>query len=160
MSDSKSSNAVMMRVNISGYGGKAASVFAAFDRDTDLLMIVREAAEYEHHAREKFLHITNQPHDSHHDAVFTDEETKDAITAYLELEGLGLLKFGAKSSRAAPGNKIERDGMDAGGMKYRIQPDILNVQVAVLAACLYANRQRAQKDVADFFQEMGEFFTV
>ena len=155
-----SNGVVMMRINVSGFGsnGKAATVFAAFDPSNDVLLIAREAEAYESSERPGFLHITNQARDEHHDAVFTDDDTHEAITAYLELDGLGLLTISPKVQRLTPSNKIERDGMDSSGMKYRIQPDISNGQVAVLAACLYANRQRSMGAITDFNAEMALLF--
>jgi hypothetical protein len=145
--------AVKLRVNIAGFAGKPVSLFAAYDPGTDILLVAREV-EYEGGAREGFLKITNQARDDEHDAVFTEDETREAISAYFELDALKLLTLGDKVQRCNPANKIERDGMDERGTKYRIAPDINNSQVAVLVAAYYAGKQRGMRASQDFMDEM------
>lgn len=140
-----------MRINVAGYFGRPVSVFAAYSPGTDILLVSREG-EYETAERPSFLHITNQFRDEHHDAVFTEHDLKEAIGAYFELDALRLLTLGPKVQRLSPDSKIERMGVDERGMNYRIAPDINCAQMAVMVACLFANRQRhvdAAQDVAD-----------
>lgn len=147
------SETVKMRVNVAGFFGRAVSVFAAYSPETDILLVAREEA-YEASERPGFLHITNQVRDEHHDAVFTEAELKAAIDAYFELSALHLLTLGAKVQRLSPDSKIERMGVDERGVNYRIAPDINCGQVGVMAACLFASRQRAvgaAEDMADAF---------
>ncbi len=142
-----------MRINVAGYFGRPVSVFAAYAPATDILLVSREG-EYEATERPGFLHITNQVRDEHHDAVFTEQDLKEAIGAYFELDALRLLTLGPKVQRLSPDSKIERMGVDERGMNYRIAPDINCAQVAVMVACLYASRQRgvdAAQDMADVF---------
>lgn len=141
---------VMMRINIAGFQGEPATLFGAYAPDTDMLAIVKIAKGYEGGARDGFLKITNQSRDASYDAVFTEEETRDAIMAYFNLDSLKLLTLKGEATRCNPGNKIERDGMDDTGLKFSFHPEITNQQVAVLAACLFANRQRAVSQMADF----------
>lgn len=144
---------VKMRVNVAGYKGAPASIFAAYDPSSDILLVARESA-YEGGERADFLKLTNQSRDTAHDAVFTEDDTRAAITAYFELEALKLITLGSAVQRCNPESKIERDGMDEGGMKYRIHPDISNAQVAVLFASLFAGRQRSVGVAQDFMDEM------
>ena len=144
---------VKMRVNVAGYKGAPASIFAAYDPAADILLVAREAT-YEGGERAGFLKVTNQVRDAAHDAMFTEDDTRDAINAYFELDALKLLTLGQSVQRCSPDSKIERDGMDEGGMKYRIHPDISNAQVAVLFAALYAGRQRSVGVAQDFMAEM------
>lgn len=144
---------VLMRVNIAGYGGTAVSVFCAYDTESDMLAVSREA-DYEPTARDGFLKITNQDRDAAYDALFTEELTRNAIGAFFELDALKLLAISPKVQRCNPSNKIERDGMDESGMKYRISPDVTNAQVAVLAASWYANTQRGVSAIREFNEEM------
>lgn len=146
-------SAVLIRVNIAGYGGSPVSMFCAYDPDTDILAVVRET-DYEASERAGFLKISNQDRDAAYDALFTEELTKGAIGAFFELDALKLLSIASKVQRCDPRSKIERDGMDEGGMKYRIAPDISNAQVAVLAAAWYANTQRGVTAVREFAEEM------
>ena len=146
-------SAVLIRVNIAGYGGAPVSMFCAYDPETDILAVARES-EYEDGPRDGFLKITNQDRDGAYDALFSEELTKGAIGSFFELDALKLLNISSKVQRCSPLNKIERDGMDEGGMKYRIAPDISNAQVAVLAAAWYVNAQRGVTAVREFADEM------
>lgn len=144
---------IKMRINAAGYKGEPASLFAAYDPESDILLVAREA-KYEGDQREGFLKITNQTRDKFSDALFTEDDTRAAITAYFELDAMRLVTLAATVQRCNPESKIERDGMDEHGMKYRIHLDISNAQVAVLFACLFAGRQRAVGVTQDFMQEM------
>lgn len=144
---------ILIRANIAGYGGNAVSIYCAYDTDSDILAVSREG-EYEDSDRPSFLKISNQNRDKAFDALFTEELTRSAINAFFELDALKLLAISPKAQRCNPLNKIERDGMDEGGMKYRISPDVTNAQVAVLAASWYVNTQRGVSAVREFAEEM------
>lgn len=149
---------IIIRVNVAGFTGRAASIFTVFNADTRAV-VVSEEVDYEQHRREGALLVTNQSSDQVFDLLYGDDETRAAIEAYLATEGVGLLQFSSKVKRLSPANKIERDGMDASGMRYRISPDISNGQVAVLFACLAA---RQQQGVASMLDALDDFqaFTV
>lgn len=151
------SKRVKMRINCSGYQGEAVSVFGMFDMETDVLLIGQRAKKYDTEPRDGFLRITTQDRDPTHDGVFLEEQTRDAIVAFFELEAMNLIQFGEGLSSLDPKNKIERDGMDTGGMKYRIAPDISNGQVAVLIAAHTAVGQRAVGRAGEFF---GDLMTI
>lgn len=153
------SKRVKMRVNVAGYGGQAVSVFAGYDPDSDVLAIVREGP-YEVTARDGWLRVTTQDRDPTHDAVFTDDQARDAIAAYFELEAMNLIQFSEGLARLDPKNKIERDGMDESGMKYRIHPEITNGQVAVMIAALSARRQRGAAAADQFMADLGQVLTI
>jgi hypothetical protein len=151
---------VKIRVNIAGFHGSATSLFCAFDPDNDILLIVSEAEQYESTRREGFLHITNQDRDETIDATFNNDEVKDAIVAYFEAESLKLLAYGAKATRCNPASKIERDGIDVNGPRYRIAPDMSNGQVAVLVACRYAALQRHVGSAQEMMDELISMTTI
>lgn len=151
---------VLMRVNIAGYAGEATTLYGAYDPGTDVLAIVKMAKEYDGGPRDGFLKITNQERDAAFDGLFLEEETREAILAFYDLEALKLLNLQGDAARANPSSKIERDGMDEGGIKFRIHPDTSNAQVAVLAACLFAGRQRDYQRTSDFMDEMAALTTI
>ncbi len=155
MTEQKKSPTVKMRVNIAGYGGSAVSLFAAYDSATEMLLIAKES-ELETIDRADFLKITNQKREEHFDGVFSEDETKDAINAFFELEALRLLTLGQSAARCNPTSRIERSGMDEHGMVYRIHPDISNGQVAVMAAALYASKQRNIRVAQSFMAAMAD----
>lgn len=150
-------SSILMRVNIVGYAGAPATLFCAFDSETDTLAVIKESPEYEAGPRDGFLKISSQDRDLSHDALFTEADTRSAINAFFELEALKLISISPGVQRCNPANKIERDGMDEGGMKYRISPDITNAQVAVLAAAHYAGAQRGNAAALDFMDAMKLF---
>lgn len=151
------SEPVKMRVNVAGFQGEAASLFCAYDPSNDLLLVAREGAEYESTRREGFLHISNQQRDEAIDAHFSNDDLQDAIKAYFEMDSMRLLTIASGAQRANPSSKIERDGLDASGPRYRIAPDMSNAQVATLVACRYAVQQR---DIAAASDMMGDVLSM
>lgn len=146
---------VMLRVNIAGFIGAPASVYGAYDPATDLLTIVREGKLYDGGPREGWLKITSSDRDGAYDALFKpDEEMREAIVAFFELDAHKLLNLQSAATRFNPANKIERDGMDESGLKFNIHPDAGNAQVAVLAAALWVGRQRGFQSAKEFGEEM------
>lgn len=144
---------VLMRVNVVGYGGSPISLYCAYDPGTDILAVIKEG-DYDGGPKEGFLKITSQTRDASFDATFAAENTQAAIAAFFEMDALKLLNMPGNVGKHNPRHKIEQDGMDEGGMKYRFAPDIGNGQVAVLAASHFANSQRGYGQAADFAEEM------
>ena len=142
---------VKMRVNVAGYTGKAVSLYCAYDAETDVLLIAKEGV-YEAKPREGFLRVTNQDRDETYDAVFPEDETREAINAFFSLDAMNVLSLTDTMKRHDPKNRIERDGMDERGMRYKIDPSITNGQLAVLIACYYAKRQKNVASVAGFME--------
>ena len=81
------SNAIKIRVNIAGFAGSAISMFCAYDPATDVLLVARVASDdqgrekYEAGPRDGFLKVTNVPSDMAFDAIFSSDQTKEAIEA-------------------------------------------------------------------------------
>lgn len=150
--------AIKIRVNIAGYSGAPVSLYCAFDPATDVLLVGR-SGEYDGADRDGFLKITNVGSDAANDTLFLNEDTKEAIEAYFEMDSMKSLTLGEQVQRFNPSNQIERDGMDEAGPKYRVAPGITSGQVAVLVACLTAKRQRAHAAAADAFKDF-EFLSL
>lgn len=87
--------------------------------------------------------LTNNPAAEEQDALFTDADIRDAIHDYFSFQGRGLLVLDDAVARHNPATKIEPDGLDERGRKYRIAPDMTNGQLAVIAMCWFALRQSA-----------------
>lgn len=145
---------ILIRVNISGYKGAAASVFSAFDAQAGILSVARESPSIESDDRPGFLRISNQVTDPHRDALFVEDELSDAIRAYFDLRGCGRLILSEALRRHDPSNRIESDGVDERGTKYRISQDITCGQIAVLAACWYARRQSGVESTREMFSAL------
>lgn len=145
---------VKMRINCAGYGGQPVSVFGMYDPETDVLAIIRKTA-YETEPRDGFLRITTQDRDPTHDGVFSESDTRAAIVAFFDLEAMNLIQFSEGLASLDPKNKIEREGIDEGGVVYRIAPDITSGQVAVLIAAHAAKRQRGAAAVDAWMEELN-----
>jgi hypothetical protein len=145
---------VLIRVNMSGYKGAAVSLFAAFDPRTSVLNAAREHPAQELVDRPGFLRISNQVDDPNRDALFSEDELSDAIRAYHDMRAGGRLVMAPALQRHDPSNRIEADGVDERGTKYRISSDITAGQVAILAACWYARRQSGLESARQMFAEM------
>lgn len=147
--------AALIRVNIAGFRGEPATLFGAYDPRTDILAVLKVAKEYEPGPRDGFLKITNQSRDTSQDALYGEQDLRESVLAFFDMDSLKLVSLQGDAQRCNPANMIEREGMDANGLKFRFHPDITNQQVAVLAACLYANRQRGFAQVAAFAADMS-----
>lgn len=163
---------VKIRVNIAGYGNQGetpSTVLCAFSRSTGVLSVADER-EMERAGRAGFLLVTNIRTDANCDAFFAPDMLREAIAAFFMMESQGLVEISKKAERARPTSKIESDGMDERGVKYRIKSDCGNRQVAVLAACWFANIQRGVGAALDDFDDLygdgggdddaGDAFTV
>lgn len=95
--------------------------------------------------------VTDNGNADDYDALFTEDQIRDAISDYFSFSGRGLLQFDGGAERMNPTSKIEADGVDERGRKYRVAADINNGQVAVLVLCWFAVRQ------AGFARQLAAF---
>ncbi len=134
---------IPIQTTITGYSGKACTLFSAYDQDAQVLVISVEAA-YRRDRRDGCMIITNDLN-LERDGVFSEEELQASITAFFSMQG-GIasdgksqrLVFSDKAARANPAQSIEKDGMDSSGQRYRISESITNAQIAAMATCWYA----------------------
>jgi hypothetical protein len=148
---------VLMRVNCAGYAGEPVSLLCSFDPATDMLLAMK-STKYNPADAPGFLRITTQERDDAHDAVFTEDETHDAITAFFSLDAMNLINLADPVKRFDPRNAIERAGMDAAGMKYNINPSITNGQMGVMIAAYFSKKQRDVAAIETFMNDV--IFTV
>lgn len=144
---------IPMQANISGYGGRAATVFAALDEEAGILVIA--ATTDEQPRREGCLLIATDTRQER-DALFQFSDLLAAITAYHTLLGgkaedgiSAALTFSEKARRADPGSAIEVDGIDVSGPIYRVAPEASNAQIGTLALCLQARKHAVSEDVVE-----------
>lgn len=149
MSEEKQPRRVSLRVNCVGYVGDPVSVFAAYDLDHDVLVIVDERP-YEAGDRPGFVRMTNRDKDSHHDMLYGEQQIDLAVAAFREMHAMRLIKFAGGNERLNPDHKIESDGLTMGGQRFRFSPDITNGQVATLFATLGARAQAGAAATEDF----------
>jgi hypothetical protein len=148
-----------MRVNAAGYIGEPVSLMCSFDPSTDILAVVKKMPAYEDSDRAGYLRVTTQERDAAHDAVFLEDDTRDAILAYFDMRQMGHLNLVKDMASHQPENSIEREGMDEHGMKFRVKPEITNAQFAVLVACFYAKKQREVAAIGEVMQDMA-FYSI
>lgn len=153
MSDDKSSTRVRIRANAAGFGGTPISLYAMFDTSTEVLVVAKDGA-YDPSDRSGFLRLTTRESDACHDAVYREEDVRESIAAFFDLDAMNLVQFGEGLNRWHPKNKIETDGVDEHGVKYRFAADIANGHVAVLMIALWATRQRQMAGAAEFMDDL------
>jgi hypothetical protein len=149
-----------IQATIVGYGNKACSLFSAYDEATQVLVISREA-EYRRARRDGCLVLTNDLN-IERDGLFTEDDFHEAINAYFGMKSgvaadgvSSRLVIDEKAARANPSNAIEKDGMDAGGQKYRVSESIACAQVAALATCLHVfGRVKTVNDMLDMADKL------
>jgi len=129
-------------VTISGYGGAGAApiTLAATRKDATGVMTVLKEIKYRDKADEGFAFVTNLKLDAY-DCLFTEEHLQGAVLAFREGMGQGTLVLSDEMMRHRP--RIETDGIDTKGQKYRLPADMSNGEVAVLALAYFQARQRS-----------------
>lgn len=161
-----------IQCTISGFLGKACTLFSMLNTDTGVLVIAVEA-EYRTERRNGTVVISNE--EIARDVPFTEKDILPAIRAFYALKtGIAAdgksnrLVFGERGQRANPDSAVEHDGVDSAGVKYRVSDTITNLQVACLATCLHATKaskiEQALSMMDEFDPSRGkiniEFITV
>jgi hypothetical protein len=148
-----------IEVSICGYEGPGITLICALKTDTNVVVIAAEEREAREVRREGFALVTNQHLDAA-DWLFTDDHIRKAIASYFTRSTQGTLDIIEQLGRHDPKNSIVKVGFDENGPRYQIAPDITNGQLAVLAACGFADRQLslcAAESVAD---ELAGLYSV
>lgn len=150
---------IQIQATITGYGGRACSLFSAFDTDAKVLIVGAEA-EYRAQRRENCIVLTNDP-EIQRDSLFSDADLRNAISAFFSLKsGIAAdgkssrIAFSERAARANPEQSIEKDGIDAGGQRFRVAEGVTCGQIAALATCLHALRA----DTVERTVKMAEAF--
>jgi hypothetical protein len=103
---------------------------------------------------------TNNPATDDRDLLFQESDFRDAIGDYYSFAGRGLLVLADPVRKHDPSSKIEPDGLDERGRRYRFANDISNGQIAVVVMCWAALRQQAfarQLTAFDDFADLDVF---
>lgn len=148
-------------VSISGYGppGTApVSLECSYDGEVDVLFIAKQIVFTDQRPK-NFALITNLMAQTR-DFLFTNEHLRDAIRDFFIRMGQELVVLDDGVSAFDPTNKIEMDGIDERGPKYRLAPDITNGHVAVLAAIAFAAGQDSITQALDVMDEIGQLYAI
>lgn len=150
---------IQIQATITGYGGRACSLFSAFDTDAKVLIVGAEA-EYRAQRRENCIVLTNDP-EIQRDSLFSDADLRNAIAAFFSLKSgvaadgkSSRIAFSERAARSNPEQSIEKDGIDAGGPRFRVAEGVTCGQIAALATCLHALRA----DTVERTVKMAESF--
>lgn len=134
-----------IQATITGYGGRACTLFSALNSDTKVLIFGAEA-DFKPDRRAGCIVLTNDPA-IQRDSLFQESDLKAAITAFFALKSgyaadnkSPRMAFSERAARANPEQSIEKDGMDSTGPRYRIADGVSCSQMAALVTCLYASR--------------------
>ncbi|APQ14646.1 hypothetical protein BJP27_24035 (plasmid) [Pseudomonas oryzihabitans] len=154
-------NITRFHVSISGYEGSPTTLICALKTDSNILVVAKEEALRETR-REGYGLVTNL-HLPASDWLFTDDHIRQAINTYMLRSTQGTLDILEALGRHEPRNSIIKDGFDENGPRYRIAADITNGQLAVLAACGFADKQAsfaAALGLADDFLALYSIYSI
>lgn len=152
-----------IQATIKGYGGKACTLFSAYDQEKKILVLSVEA-DYRTERRAGCMVLTNDTEVSR-DVLFKVDDLMCAISAFYSLKSSVAadgrsprMHFAERAKRASPESSIEKDGLDASGPRYRIAEGVTCGQIAVLATCLYVQKSDAISravETADSFRVLA-----
>ena len=149
-------------VSISGYGQNGAepvTLRCFHDVETDFLVIDTKAPEFAESRPEGFALVTNLELQTR-DFLFSNDHIRDAIRDYFARDGQGLIDIEDELNRYRPDSKIERDGIDERGPKFRLSPDIGNGEVAVLAAVAFITGQGSIIGAMDAMSDFTKLYSA
>ncbi|MCP5245685.1 MAG: hypothetical protein H6937_06980 [Burkholderiales bacterium] len=143
-----------------GYNGGACTVYSILYTEKSVLAVGVQGKYQTNRRDEQHIVITNDP-DIDRDKLFTDDNIKDAISAFYALENgvshdgkSSRLVFSDRAARANPKSAIEKDGIDTSGPRYRISESVTCGQMAVLATCLHALKAGKVEQALDMADEL------
>lgn len=142
--------------SITGYGSEPISLAAFLDHATGVLAIIMPVNYRE--ARDSDMAFVTNTKAPDYDCLFQEEHLADAIRAFREAEGTGMIALSDTTQRFRP--RIETDGVNESGQKYRLHPDLNNGEVAVLALAHFMQRQRAVHNVESAMDAMLDIWSI
>jgi len=142
--------------SISGYSGERTTLIAFLDPATGVLAVVKHVV-FREIADEGYAFVTNTRSDAY-DSLFTEDHWEQAVRDFRIGEGNETLIFSDESSRFTP--RVETDGVDDKGQKYRLPSDLTNGEVAVLALVHFQQRQLAINVADDACDEWFDLLRI
>lgn len=146
-------------VSVAGYGGtgsKPITLGASRDDATGVMTIAKEVT-YREEPPPGYAFVTNMRL-RNYDCLFTEEHLQSAILAYKEGEGLTTFILDDDVAKYRP--RIETDGIDVHGQKYRLAADISNGEIAVLALAHFQSRQRTVGALTDQIDRVARMYDI
>jgi hypothetical protein len=147
---------IRLHAEVTGYGGPAASVMAALDPDSGLLVVAKELKLGER--LDDVMVTSNDPRSERRDRLFTEDDLQDAIRLFFRAKSTGMIELLPTVAKHEPSHKIETNGMDENGTKYRLAAEITNGNIAILALVSLADRAYKAQSATDFSNDLAEMF--
>lgn len=144
---------------ISGYQGPPIALASVLDESTGVLVIAKQLSYREDRPAPDMAVVSNLDLKAC-DFLYTDARLRDSIRAYFARRGQGTLEIESILGRYMPDNKIEQDGVDESGRKFRISPDIDNGQIAVLATVAFVEAQKPIAHSISAMDELADFYRI
>lgn len=150
-----------MRVqcSIAGFSGLPITLLGSLNEKTGVLVVLKAVAYTEKRLAEDVAMISNADLPDC-DYRFTDDDMRGAIRSYFGRASQDGIDIHDELARYRPDNRIERDGIDERGMKYRCSPDIDNGQIGVLALTAFAEGQRGVSAALDAMDDLSNFYGI
>lgn len=145
--------------SIAGYNGQPTSLSAFFDHKTNILVIDKavQYREERQEGEEDWAFVTNVRCPAY-DSMFQEEHLADAVSAFKAMEGAGTVILGDDVAKYKP--RVESDGVDDKGQKWRLHADMSNGEVAVLALVHFLERQRGVNNALDAMDEFMDLISI
>lgn len=147
---------IRMQAQISGFFGKACNLLAALDAESGLIIVSKELP-LDQRVPGALL-TTNDPRSDSRDRLFDDDKIAHAIRLYFRASTSGLLELLPAVKKYDPETRIENDGMNEHGAKYRLNPEMANGAVAVLALLDAADVSMNAEGASQMSREMADMF--
>ena len=144
---------------ISGYQGPPIALASVLDENTGVLVIAKQLNYREDRPAPDMAVVSNLDLPEC-DFMYSDKRLRDSIRAYFARRGQGMVEIESILGRYLPDNKIEQDGVDESGRKFRIAPDIDNGQIAVLATVAFVEAQKHISSSMTLMDDLSEFYRV
>ncbi|WP_426237489.1 hypothetical protein [Pseudomonas sp. TWP3-2] len=142
--------------SVSGYTGESVTLVGLIDPATGILAIAK-SVKFREVGDDGFAFVTNTRTEAY-DCLFTEDHWAQAIRDYRTSEGNNTMVLGDAANRHKP--RLETDGVDEKGQKYRLHADLENGEVAVLAMVHFQQRQLAINKADDAMDEWFDLITI
>lgn len=142
--------------SVSGYNGESVTLVGLIDPATGVLAIAK-SVKFREVGDEGFAFVTNIRAEAY-DCLFTEEHWAQAIRDFKIAEGSQTLAIAEAASRWVP--RLETDGVDEKGQKYRLPENLQNGEVAVLAMVHFQQRQKALTTADDAMDEWFDLVMI
>jgi hypothetical protein len=150
------SEAIRVQAEITGYKGPAVNLMGALDPASGLLVVARELKLGER--IDGVIVTSNDPRSERRDRLFTEDDLQEAIRLFFRSQSTGMIELLPNVAKHEPAHRIENDGIGENGTKYRLNPDITNGAIAVLALVALADGTFKAQSATDFCNDLADMF--